>query len=662
MIFTPEEIQQLFDIIDYRLARVVADVLGKEFLTPDDEALLKRFGFDFEKELTKVPPYYQAFIFGRLTGILRPDQLNTLEYKDIQEYVERKQYKPLTRREKAEYNAAATRTYGYIKGMSNRIRETLGNAVSEQEIINAVEERRIKELDVIKQEHERGVLDKRSVQAIVSTIGNRLNDWNRDWGRIVETEMQDIYCLGKAQVIMEEHGTDALVYKQVFSGACTHCRHLYTKGGSGSEPRIFKLSSLIMNGDNIGRKVRDWKPVIGTTHPFCYSSDTEVLTKEGFKLFSALKGGEEFLSVNTETGEGEYVKAVKYIATHYRGQMIERTSRDFNLCTTPHHYHVGLSQYDKKKGKIACLRKESDLPSSFRFLTYVPFWKGKTPEIFVFDNKKYDAKIFCEFMGYYLSEGSITFYKDKFQRINISQCKEENRKKIFDCCQKLFECSLQKERIEVYLSRKDIELINLFKSVGKSFEKFIPDFIKECSTEYLFIFLDAFCLGDGTIHRGTIFDGFQCKPQRIFSTSSIQLASDIGELLLKIGKRPSYRNKGKSIYHCKKQGKDYLANYDQWEVNELSTKFNLRSHMNEILVEYDDIVYDVELERNHTLVVRREGKVCVSGNCRCELRYLPKGYKWNTETQSFEPSKEYTSRIERKSKVYIQVGNKKFVV
>ena len=263
MIFTPEEIQRLFDIIDYRIARVVADVLGKEFLTPDDEALLRKFDFDITKELKKVSPYYQAFIFGRLTGILTPEQLKTLNYSDVEKYVEKDQYDPLTRREKAEYNAAATRSYGYIKGMGNRIRESLGNSISEQEIINSVEERAIKE------EHERGVLEKKSVQRIVSNLGNRLGDWNRDWGRIVETEMQEIYSLGKAQVIMEKHGTDALVYKQVFSGACTYCRKLYTKAGSGSEPRIFRLSSLIANGDNIGRKAKDYKPVIGTTHPYC---------------------------------------------------------------------------------------------------------------------------------------------------------------------------------------------------------------------------------------------------------------------------------------------------------------------------------------------------------------------------------------------------------
>lgn len=53
MIFTPEEIQRLFDIIDYRLARIVADVLGGDALKPEDKELLKRNGYDWAKELKK---------------------------------------------------------------------------------------------------------------------------------------------------------------------------------------------------------------------------------------------------------------------------------------------------------------------------------------------------------------------------------------------------------------------------------------------------------------------------------------------------------------------------------------------------------------------------------------------------------------------------------
>lgn len=269
MIFSPEQIQQLFNIIDYRMARVVADVLGKEFLTPDDKALLLRNGFDIEKELKKIPPYWQAFLFGRLASLLTDNQLKTLDYTDIQQYVERKQYKEPSRREMAEYRAAATRTYSYIKGMGNRVRETLTSSLSEQEIKNAVEERRIEDLSVLKREIELGVIEKRSIQGIVSNLGHQLQDWNRDWGRIVETEMQDIFQIGKAQTIMEEHGIDARVYKHTFSGACKYCIKLYTTEGIGSKPREFKLSSLIANGNNIGVKVKDWKATLGPVHPFC---------------------------------------------------------------------------------------------------------------------------------------------------------------------------------------------------------------------------------------------------------------------------------------------------------------------------------------------------------------------------------------------------------
>lgn len=297
MIFTPEEIQQLFNIIDYRMARVVADVLGKDFLTPDDQALLLRNGFDIEKELKKIPPYWQAFLFGRLSSSLTNKQLSTLNYTDLQKYIERKQYPSLSPREYAEYRAAATRTYSYIKGMGNRMRETLSNSVSEEELKNIVEQRKIEDLSTLKQELELGILEKRAVQGIVSNLGNQLQDWNRDWGRIVETEMQNIYCIGKAQTIMEKHGLNALVYKDVFSGACRHCIKFYTTQGVGSEPRVFKLSSLIANGDNIGKKVRDWKPTLGTVHPFCFNSGyIEITTFDGPKWIKDIKPGDVVLT------------------------------------------------------------------------------------------------------------------------------------------------------------------------------------------------------------------------------------------------------------------------------------------------------------------------------------------------------------------------------
>ena len=32
---------------------------------------------------------------------------------------------------------------------------------------------------------------------------------------------------------------------------------------------VFPLKEIIANGNNIGRKVADWKPTISPTHPYC---------------------------------------------------------------------------------------------------------------------------------------------------------------------------------------------------------------------------------------------------------------------------------------------------------------------------------------------------------------------------------------------------------
>ena len=77
MIFTPDDIQRLFTIVDYRLARTIADILGKEFLTDNDKKVLDEFHFDW-KDLKLIPPYWQAYLFGRLSAVLTPKQLQTL--------------------------------------------------------------------------------------------------------------------------------------------------------------------------------------------------------------------------------------------------------------------------------------------------------------------------------------------------------------------------------------------------------------------------------------------------------------------------------------------------------------------------------------------------------------------------------------------------------
>lgn len=660
MIFNNEQIQEILSLVDFRFADLVWKIFGPSHLTSQDKENLKKHGIDPGSLVKKIPPYWANWMFGLLSGKLSDYQTKQISYKDLLDYLARRQYETPSKREIEEYEIACNRTYGYLKGLGDKMKKDISSYISDSELRMRIEQER-----TIKEGVKRGIIERDTTKLIAVKISNQLNDWSRDWNRIVETEYQGVFNMGRVQSYMREgDGSNTLIYFDVYPGACRHCIRLYLTAGIGSEPKLFTAEELIGNGTNIGRRVADWKPTIITAvHPFCYDDKVEVLTNKGWKFFKDLDKTELFLSINPETGEGEYIPAVAWINQYYEGDMVYRKSKCFDLANTPNHVHVG-----RKHGqKHISLVNESDIKDNFSFLSHIPSWKGIDTPFIVIDNKKYDTNLFCEFLGYYLSEGSFTEWGDKNRtiprrRVNISQKKSEAKEKIIKCCRALFKnVIVTKERIEFNLNKEnDKDLIHIIRSFGHAHEKYVPDFIKELSPKYIKIFLDAFLLGDGTVHRGVLYDGYQCKPQRIYSTSSVKLKDDLGELLLKVGKCPSFKNRGKSIHHCKKQKKDYLARYDQWNVAELNSKYRYGKVMKKEIKPYKGFIYDVELEKNHTLVVRRNDNVCVSGNCRCLARRYMKGDVWDKETRSFKQPIDYKRKTAPGAKVKIIVGDKVF--
>lgn len=660
MLFNNEQIQEILSLVDFRFADLVWKIFGPSHLTSQDKENLKKHGIDPGSLVKKIPPYWANWMFGLLSGKLSDYQAKQISYKDLLDYLARRQYETPSKREIEEYEMACNRTYGYLKGLGDKMKKDISSYISDSELRMRMEQER-----TIKEGVKRGIVERDTTKLIAAKISNQLNDWSRDWNRIVETEYQGVFNMGRVQSYMREgDGPNTLIYFDVYPAACRHCIRLYLTAGIGSEPKLFTAEELIGNGTNIGRRVADWKPTIITAvHPFCYDDKVEVLTNKGWKFFKDLDKTELFLSINPETGEGEYVPAVAWINQYYEGDMVYRKSKCFDLANTPNHVHVG-----RKHGqKHISLVNESDIKDNFSFLSHIPSWKGIDTPFIVIDNKKYDTNLFCEFLGYYLSEGSFTEWGDKNRtiprrRVNISQKKSEAKEKIIKCCRALFKnVIVTKERIEFNLNKEnDKDLIHIIRSFGHAHEKYVPDFIKELSPKYIKIFLDAFLLGDGTVHRGVLYDGYQCKPQRIYSTSSVKLKDDLGELLLKVGKCPSFKNRGKSIYHCKKQKKDYLDRYDQWNVAELNSKYRYGKVMKKEIKPYKGFIYDVELEKNHTLVVRRNDNVCVSGNCRCLARRYMKGDVWDKETRSFKQPIDYKRKTAPGAKVKIIVGDKVF--
>lgn len=651
MIFSQEQIDEIVRIIRFQNVFFIAGNIGTSVLKQEDIQVLKDFGIDPTSLNLGLTPFEQLFYFGRLASMLGPLNASQVTFSDLKKYFQRGQYVPLSDAETASLRYLQGKSYNYIKGLGETEISFITGKIEDENLA-----KRSYYESIIGDSLKRTIIERDSVRNIVSEIGEKTGDWNRDLGRIAETELQNAYEYGKAASYDEIYGDKVLYYKEVYPGACQYCIKLYLTNGIGSEPRLFTYEQLLQNGTNIGKKSRDWLPVLGTVHPFCFDDQTEVLTDQGWKFFKDLNKTEKFLSVDLETGEGEWCSAVNWVSQEYKGKMYLRENKSFSLCTTPNHYHVVNACYEGARDK---LRQEGDIPVQGKFLCTLPKWTGIPMDFFEIGNLKYDINLFCEFLGYYLSEGSVSNYKGTY-RISITQIKD-SRHKIFECCKSLFgdKCSLQKECIEVYINKERRPLWDYLKKFGHSHEKFIPLEVKNLPVAQLNIFLDAYFLGDGTYFKGCTWKGYKCNGYRTITSSSYRMISDLSEIILKIGKRPSLYNFGKNKFVDKRQGKIYEGKHDVWQVSELKSKYAYNTSLKKRLIDYEGYIYDVELEKNHTLFVKRNNKVCVSGNCRCDLRIYRKGDEWDPDKGMYVTKK---SSTQSKGTIKISVGDKIFKV
>lgn len=264
MIFTPIQIQEILTIIEFHHLFVISTNYGVDVLSEQDKSILSNFGVNLRELEAIIPEYDKLYLFGILSSILQENQVKTLDYNDFKLYIERGQYRPLSKSEKYQLEIAKRQSYSHLKGLKERAKQDVENIILERERISREEYE-----NAVKEGLKSQVVDRKSVSQIVSDIGHKLGEWQHDWGRIVETEGNNIFQLGRAQEIEEKRGKDALVYKTVYPGACRHCIEKYLTNGIGSKPKLFKLSDLIKNGTNIGRKVKDWLAVLFSMHPFC---------------------------------------------------------------------------------------------------------------------------------------------------------------------------------------------------------------------------------------------------------------------------------------------------------------------------------------------------------------------------------------------------------
>ena len=345
-------------------------------------------------------------------------------------------------------------------------------------------------------------------------------------------------------------------------------------------------------------------------HSHCYDKTTEIYTNEGWKLFKDLKGNELVYTINPGNLEPEWQKPINYISYKYQGNMISFKNSRFDLVVTPNHSIFVQNTDNTVKDKSWKLKEASKVGRKSKHRMFSGLnWNGIKKEYEILAGKKVDINTYLKFMAYWLSDGSCTFDRNSFN-VKIAQYNNDwMYEELKDFPFKIYKC---KESLMIHNKELGEELSKF----GKCTTKFIPDNIKELSPELIRIFLIAYSKADGTLKKGKVWKGYKFNDSIQFFTSSDKLASDLGELILKAGGRPSY-------YLNKCAGKEiefrngvYTINKDVWTIRWNTQVHNYLYNMEIEDIEYDDFVYCIEVPKYHTLLVRRNGKVCWSGNCR----------------------------------------------
>lgn len=299
MTLSPEQIRQLQQFIEDRFGFIAAQLQSVDYQPPPD--LLYRWQQMGLVSHTVTPETFMATVASDMhfvrNAFLMGRFIEAVESgKSFAEVMQVAAHSPLLKPDLRAIQIAEQQTAMYLQDNA----KDLATKVGQLAIQKRNEQIRQMAIDFHSRKLKRTVLDEEAKreageeipdryvenwQQFKSELYHTLDDKARDLGRVAYTELTDAQKQGQAHRLLEDGNVDKLVYKMPMPTACAQCKHLYLMP-DGNTPRLFKLSELISNGTNIGRKPHPikggkvkpgdredgqetLKAVAGLMHPWC---------------------------------------------------------------------------------------------------------------------------------------------------------------------------------------------------------------------------------------------------------------------------------------------------------------------------------------------------------------------------------------------------------
>jgi hypothetical protein len=470
---------------------------------------------------------------------------------------------------------------------------------------------------------------RKTPEELSMVLFDEFGDWNRDWRRIAETEIGNSQNNGQLLTELERREPDEVIFMQGVSSAeaCPWCLNkvdgqvvvlldMPPDGGGDTLKIKGETYTAIWPGkSNYGRSRQNWWVAAGTQHPHTYSKDTEVFTDTGWKLFSDLNICDKIMAIDPNTQNIDFVKYVSFVK-HYQDKMVHLSGRNFDLMVTPEHRQLYLS-HKTKKLKERSINELIKL-NNFDLPRAVGEWSGNYIEQFGLSEEK-----FARLWAWFISDGCAGIYHGYF-RVVIPQKDNTNIKN--DLGDLISDSGTIATEIK--------EMFRKYVGVCAN-KKYLPAEVKSLSKQGMRWFIDSYSKADGHNRKGKLLHinsfksikGTRSDDISLYTTS-VELMNDLSEMIIKAGYIPSFIIQPPSNKLFNFPNGKYKSNYDVYIIRVCKSayrRFDKSMGVGVInIVDYNDFAYDVGLEKWHHLLVRRNGKVAWSGNCRCTwARYLP---------------------------------------
>jgi len=275
-------------------------------------------------------------------------------------------------------------------------------------------------------------------------------------------------------------------------------------------------------------------PPVEVGDKLCVDDQTEVLTREGWKLFKDVTEFDTVAALNPDNHVMEYIKPERIVSYRHDGPMYSIKSQQVDLVVTPNH-----KMYVEPRSIKAdnCFKLMEPREIFGKRVSYKKdcVWQGQArPSVVITgamaghrwgSRPQKDITIatpaYMMLLGMYLSEGCVA--KGHSYHIEIRQIKEPNKQLMFDA---LDAAGLEYTKCKTGARFNSKTLYEHFKPFGYSHQKFIPQWVFDLPVEDLKILFKWLMWGDGHTNFNRPIS---------YTTVSKQLADDVQRLCFHIG-------------------------------------------------------------------------------------------------------------------------------